>query len=176
MVIELRGSRLKVNGTTLAVMKDFLDPPSSASPLTMPDAPVSQVVALARAQYPSEVLSEIGIPQRPTDAWQFHFFSQGGIDLGNAELVVIDRRSAKVLAARRTTDLPIAIQGVILLRPLHYGTVGGHATRILWIFLGFTPTVLLITGFVIWRKRVNADSMAAQRATKTSARLVQDRG
>ena len=157
-----------VDGTTLAVMKDFLDPPSSASPLTMPDAPVNHVVALARAQYPSEVLSEIEIPQRPKDAWQFHFFSHGGIDLGNAELVVIDRRSAKILAARRTADLPIAIRAVIMLRPLHYGTIGGHATRILWIFLGLTPTILLITGFVIWRKRVEADIIAARKTMKAS--------
>ena len=164
----------RVNGTTLAIMKDFLDPPSSASPLTMPDAPVDQVVALACAQYPSEVLSEIEIPKRPTDAWQFHFFSHGGVDLGNAELVAIDRRSAKVLAARRTADLPIAIRAVILLRPLHYGTVGGHATRILWIFLGLTPATLLITGFVIWRKRVNADSIAAQKAIKAGAEPVEN--
>ncbi len=164
-----------LNGTTLAVMKDFLDPPFSASPLTVPDAPVNQIVALARAQYPNQLLSEIELPQRPRDAWQFHFFSHGGIDLGNAELVVIDRRSGKVLAAHQTADLPIAIRAVILLRPLHYGTIGGHVTRVLWIFLGLTPAVLLITGFVIWRKRVNADSIATQKAIKTGAKLVQDR-
>jgi len=158
----------RLNGTTLAVMKDFLDPPSSTSPLTMPDASANQIVALARTQYPSQLLSEIEIPQRPTDAWQFHFFSHGGIDLGNAELVVIDRRSAKILAARRTADLPIAIRAVIMLRPLHYGTIGGHATRILWIFLGLTPTILLITGFVIWRKRVEADIIAARKTMKAS--------
>jgi uncharacterized iron-regulated membrane protein len=164
----------RLNGTTLAVMKDFLDPPLSTSPLTMPDAPVNQIVAFAHAQYPGQVLSEIEIPQRPMDAWQFHFFSHGAIDLGNAELVVMDRRSAKVLAAHQTADLPIAIRAVILLRPLHYGTIGGHITRILWIFLGLTPAVLLITGFVIWRKRVNADAIAAQK-TIVPAKLMQDK-
>lgn len=162
----------RLNGTTLAVMRDFLDPPLSTSPLSVPDAPVNQIVALARAQYPNEQLSEIEIPQRPTEAWQFHFFSHGGIDLGNAELVVIDRRSAKVLAAHRTADLPIAIRAVILLRPLHYGTIGGHVTRVLWIFLGLTPTILFFTGFVIWRKRVNADAIAAQKANNSNAKLV----
>jgi uncharacterized iron-regulated membrane protein len=167
------GAAARLSGTSLAVMKDFLDPPLSTSPRTLPDAPVNQIFALARAQYPNEVLSEIEIPQRPSDAWQFHFFSHGVIDLGNAELVAIDRRSAKVLAADRTADLPIAIRAVILLRPLHYGTIGGHVTRVLWIFLGLTPAVLLFTGFVIWRKRVNADAIAAQKAVKPSATLLQ---
>lgn len=165
----------RLNGTTLAIMNDFLCPPKSTSSLTMPDAPADEVVALARDQYPNETLSEIEIPQRPQDAWQFHFFSHGGIDLGNAELVVVDRRSAKVLAAHRTADLPIAIRAVIFLRPLHYGTIGGHVTRVLWIFLGLTPSVLLFTGFVIWRKRVNADLIAAQKAAKADASLAQNR-
>jgi uncharacterized iron-regulated membrane protein len=165
----------RLNGTSLAIMRDFLDPPGSNSPLAWPDVPANGIVSLARAEYPNDVLSEIEVPQSPTESWKFHFFSNGVFDIGNAELVVIDRRSAKVIAAHRTADLPIAIRAVILLRPLHYGTIGGHVTRVVWIFLGLTPTVLLITGFVIWRKRVKADSMAAQKAIKADARPVQGR-
>src|SRR5271155_1883619 len=58
--------------------------------------------------------------------------------------------------ARRTSDLPIPFRAVLLLRPLHYGTFGGMFTRVLWIFLGLTPAVLFVTGFVIWRQRIAA--------------------
>ena len=164
-----------LNGTSLTIMRDFLNPPGSNSPLTWPDVPANRVASLARAEYPNNVLSEIEIPQSPADSWKFHFFANGVFDIGNAELVVIDRRSAKVLAAHQTANLPIAIRAVILLRPLHYGTIGGNVTRVIWIFLGLTPTVLLLTGFIIWRKRVGADSMAAQKAIKPDARPVQIR-
>ena len=37
--------------------------------------------------------------------------------------------------------------------PIHYGTFGGLPTRILYIFVGLSPTILLITGFTMWRLR-----------------------
>lgn len=37
--------------------------------------------------------------------------------------------------------------------PLHYGTFGGIPTRILYVFVGLAPTVLLVTGFFMWRYR-----------------------
>jgi len=37
--------------------------------------------------------------------------------------------------------------------PLHYGTFGGLPTRILYVFVGLSPTILFITGLVMWRYR-----------------------
>jgi uncharacterized iron-regulated membrane protein len=144
------------HGSSLSVMKDFLDPPSSITDPEAPDAPASQVLRAALQQFPDSTPSEIELPLQPNDAWQFHFFSHGILDVGNAELAVIDRRSAKVLAARRTADLPIAVRAVILLRPLHAGTVGGNFTRILWVLFGLTPGILFVTGFLLWRMRLKA--------------------
>jgi uncharacterized iron-regulated membrane protein len=146
----------RLQGTPLAVMKDFLDPRPSATRVGIPDAPANRVVRVAQEQFPDKTISEIELPIHPMDAWQFHFISRGIVDIGDAELVVVDRRSAEVLAARRTADLPIALRAVLLLQPLHYGTFGGNFTRVLWIFLGLTPAVLFVTGFTIWRKRIGA--------------------
>jgi hypothetical protein len=74
-----------------------------------------------------------------TDAWKFHFFPHGVIDLGNAELVVADRRSAKVLAARRTADLPFAVRAIIFISLLRYG----NFTNVLCMLLGLTPAFYL---------------------------------
>ncbi|MEG3851358.1 PepSY-associated TM helix domain-containing protein, partial [Microcoleus sp. herbarium19] len=41
--------------------------------------------------------------------------------------------------------------------PVHFGTFGGLPTRILYVFVGLTPLILFITGFIMWwyrRKRV----------------------
>lgn len=143
-----------LDGTSLSVMRDFLDPHPSVTQPGTPDAAANQVLRIAHEQVPDKTLAEIDLPIHPMDAWQFHFISRGIVDMGDAELVVVDRRSAKVLAARRTSDLPIPFRAVLLLRPLHYGTFGGNFTRILWIFLGLTPAVLFVTGFLMWRKRI----------------------
>lgn len=36
---------------------------------------------------------------------------------------------------------------------LHFGRFGGLSIRILWVVLGLLPTVLLVTGFIVWWKR-----------------------
>jgi len=89
-----------LDGTSLSVMKDFLDPHPSVTQPGTPDAAANQVLRIAHEQFPDKTLSEIELPIHPMDAWQFHFISRGIVDLGDAELVAVDRRSAKVLAAR----------------------------------------------------------------------------
>jgi uncharacterized iron-regulated membrane protein len=37
--------------------------------------------------------------------------------------------------------------------PIHFGTFAGEASRILYVFVGLSPTILLITGFIMWRER-----------------------
>lgn len=146
----------RLHGNTLSVMKDFLDAPSSTSAPGTPDASATQVMKTALAEFPGSPLSEIEIPTHPTDAWLFHFFPHGTFDLGNADLVAIDRRSGKVLTARRTADLPFALRAVIFLRPLHYGSFGGNVTKGLWMMFGLAPAVLFLTGVLMWRKRIAA--------------------
>jgi uncharacterized iron-regulated membrane protein len=146
----------RIQGTSLVAMKDFLDPPGSIAAPTIPDASADRIMTTALAVYRDSKLSEIELPVTQTDAWRFHFFPHGAFDLGNAELVVVDRRSAKVLAAKRTTDLPFALRAVIFLRPLHYGSFGGNFTKVLWMLFGLTPSILFVTGLLMWRKRIAA--------------------
>lgn len=37
--------------------------------------------------------------------------------------------------------------------PLHVGTFGGTATRVLWLLLGFVPLVLFASSFALWNAR-----------------------
>jgi uncharacterized iron-regulated membrane protein len=149
----------RIQGTSLAAMKDFLDPPDSTTEPVIQDASIDRIMTTALAVFPDSKLSEVELPVTQTDAWRFHFFPHGAFDLGNAELVVVDRRSAKILAAARTADLPFALRAVILLRPLHYGSFGGNFTKVLWMLFGLTPSILFVTGLLMWRKRIAASSV-----------------
>lgn len=44
--------------------------------------------------------------------------------------------------------------------PMHYGTFGGLPTRILYVFVGLSPTVLFITGLTMYRLRRRPKAVA----------------
>ncbi|MHC5857744.1 PepSY-associated TM helix domain-containing protein [Nostoc sp.] len=56
--------------------------------------------------------------------------------------------------------------------PLHFGTFGGLPTQILYVFVGLSPTVLMVTGVVMWwyRRRVKVGD---QRGVKVAADMKQ---
>ena len=67
--------------------------------------------------------------------------------------VFVDRFSGRVLAVH---DVRHAGAGNALakwIRPLHDGSIGGMATRILAVVLGFVPSLLLVTGTLHWLRR-----------------------
>ena len=151
-----------LNGSSIAIMKEFLAPRPSETKSGTPDALASQVLEAGQSQFPTSQLVQVTLPIRSTDAWRLQFQPSGWADSGAIELAVVDRRSAKVLAARRTADLPIAFRAVFLLRPLHDGSFGGASTKVIWMLMGLTPGILLITGLLIWRKRVAANEQGAR--------------
>ena len=70
--------------------------------------------------------------------------------------VFIDQASGQVLAVH---DVRRAGAGAFLaswVRTLHDGTVGGLATRVLTVLLGFVPTLLFVTGILHWLGRRKA--------------------
>jgi uncharacterized iron-regulated membrane protein len=51
---------------------------------------------------------------------------------------------------------------------MHYGTFGGLATRILYVFVGLSPTILFIIGLIMYRLR-----RRPQKATHSSRELIE---
>ncbi|PSB09683.1 peptidase [Pleurocapsa sp. CCALA 161] len=130
-----------------------------------PVEPVSQVVPgtttmnleeiLQRAQtaLPGGKITYIGLPTEPTEV--FHIYKQlpGQKDKYTSE-VALDRYTGKVLKTVNATQaLPLGDRVLNAFVPMHYGTFGGLPTRILYIFVGLSPTILFITGLVMYRLR-----------------------
>ena len=67
--------------------------------------------------------------------------------------VYLDRYTGEVLQVRNSRLLSLGDQVVDFFNPLHYGTFGGLPTRVLYVFVGLAPTILMITGFVMWQYR-----------------------
>lgn len=93
----------------------------------------------------------------------------GQFDLSIVEL---DRYSGEVLQVSKVVKPNPFFKVLVVIAELHFGTFGGLPTRILYIFIGLMPTVLLSTGLVIWRRRRWALARSRE-ATQVKARSAQ---
>ncbi len=67
--------------------------------------------------------------------------------------VELDRYRGEVLKVDKVVEPPPNFKILIAFGSLHFGLFGGLPTRILYVFIGLMPTVLLITGLVMWKRR-----------------------
>ncbi|MEG4508365.1 PepSY-associated TM helix domain-containing protein [Microcoleus sp. F6_B4] len=67
--------------------------------------------------------------------------------------VEVDRFTGKILKAEKVLSPNPVFKVLLVVVNLHYGTFGGIFTRILYIFIGLMPAVLLITGLAMWKRR-----------------------
>lgn len=67
--------------------------------------------------------------------------------------VYFDQYTGEVLRLENAEDAPLTTRTINNLYPLHIGIMGGVITRLLQIIVGFTPVILLVTGFLMWRNK-----------------------
>ncbi len=68
--------------------------------------------------------------------------------------VYVDPSTARVLRVDRFDRQPLGVKIIRLITPLHYGTIGGLTTRILWLATGLTPGLFFVTALLLWWNRV----------------------
>lgn len=95
----------------------------------------------------------------------------GRFDLSSVQ---VDRYSGEVVNVERVLKPEGLFQVMLAAATLHFGTFGGLPTRILYVFVGFMPTVLFVTGLANWRRgrllgpRRGSAIAQAQQPQKTS--------
>jgi len=95
----------------------------------------------------------ITFPSKPQGTFVVRKKLVGDIHPNGSSNVYLDRYSGQVLRVENGFTAPVASQIINLLFPIHIGAFGGLPTRILYVFIGLTPTLLSITGLVLWRRR-----------------------
>lgn len=147
--------------------RGYADTPRAAPTDTAPaaDARVDLDVALeqARQAYPGF---------RPTALYWPHRAGQALDVVGEADTVLVRERAnrvylsqvdGRVLGLQRGHELPLIYRWVHTADPLHFGTLGGLATQLLWFVFGLVMTVLTFSGGWLWFKRTRR-ALAAERA------------
>ncbi|MBW4625131.1 MAG: PepSY domain-containing protein [Brasilonema octagenarum HA4186-MV1] len=142
---------------------DFSQPAIHAATFTpMPPKPVSQLIegksplALgeilkkADVALPNAITTYISLPKTPEGVFRVgKKYPQETWKYGRSQ-VYLDQYTGKVIQLKNGLKASRADQVLNSFAPMHYGTYGGLPTRILYIFVGLSPLILSITGFVMW--------------------------
>ncbi|MGF1588003.1 MAG: PepSY-associated TM helix domain-containing protein [Pleurocapsa sp.] len=129
---------------------------------------LTEIIQRAETALPGGKITYFGIPSEPEGVFHLHKQLPGQKDQSSSE-VNLDRYTGKVLKVTDGTQ-SLSLGETILnaFTPMHYGTFGGIPTRILYVFVGLAPTILFITGLVMYRLR-----RRPQKVTETSRQLIE---
>ncbi|MET0292012.1 MAG: PepSY-associated TM helix domain-containing protein [Steroidobacteraceae bacterium] len=137
----------------LVAMPDEVPSPRATSP-SVPAAPLTQVLAAAHRALPAAHLAFIDVPGDAQSPIRLRVKVPGDLhDRFPGSYVFIDPRTAQVLAVHDVARGNSGTRLAAWIRPIHDGSIGGLATRLLAVVLGLVPLALAITGFLYWRRR-----------------------
>lgn len=143
-----------------------LPPPEPASkPIAgKPALPLNTLLQAANIALPGTRTAFISIPDRPTSAWMsIQLFPTESVDAVRKTRVYLDRYSGEVLYLKDARKASLGDRLLDWFHPLHYGTFWGLPSRVLYVFVGFSPVILFITGIVMWKHRHRAKTQFSKR-------------
>ena len=116
------------------------------------------LVAQVRTLEPEASLTLIRLPRADGQPITLNYVLPGDLsDLGG-NTIHFDPSTGALLRVDRLREMELGPRIVAAFVPLHFGTFGGISSRVLWAGLGILPSLLLITGVAIWRRRRRAHS------------------
>lgn len=126
-------------------------PAAGAARLSLDDA-----LRAADAVLPGVPANWIGLPEKPGDVLTVRKRLPGEWRLEGMNHIHVDPFTGAIVRADLHANRTSAQKILRALFPLHVGTFGGLATRLLWVILGLVPALLFATGFLMWWNRVVA--------------------
>jgi uncharacterized iron-regulated membrane protein len=146
------------SGFASLVAKVTRGPAEIAPPKALyPDSPrrtLDEILQNALQTVPDAVPSMIIFPVKRGDPFTLRLRRPSDLHRIGLNWVYVDPSTTQVLRVDRFDQQPIGVKIVRLMNPLHYGTIGGLATRILWVVAGLMPSVFFITAILMWWNRV----------------------
>jgi uncharacterized iron-regulated membrane protein len=130
-------------------------PPQLTSTIVANSPTIAADIVLQKADLalPSGKSLSITFPREPQGTFLVRKRLVGDIHPNGSSYVYLDRYSGEVLRVENSFTTNAAFRIIISWFPIHIGAFGGLTTRILYVFIGFTPTLLSLTGLALWRRR-----------------------
>ncbi len=128
-------------------------PPSVVESPSAPRASLDQVLAAARAAIPAGEMTLFRFSPKPGVPHSLHKRLPGDWRTQGDNVAYVHPQTAEVVRVDYHRDLPLGVRLQRDIYGLHFGTFGGHATRVLWIVLGIVPLVLFVSGALMYWNR-----------------------
>ncbi len=137
------------------------DPVSQPIPGKSP-LELSELLQKANAALPGGITTYVSIPDTPEAAFRLgkklpHETQEYGLSR-----VYLDQYSGAVVLLQNSLNASLGDRVLNSFSPLHYGTFGGLPTRILYVFVGLSLTVLFVTSLVMYGYRYRNRGRQAQ--------------
>ncbi|MBW4553581.1 MAG: PepSY domain-containing protein [Aphanocapsa sp. GSE-SYN-MK-11-07L] len=130
--------------------------------------PFAELIQRADAAVPAATTTYVSFPEKLEDPFRMgKRQAQEANKWGNTQ-VSLDQFTGKVIQVQDGLK-PTRAEAILnQFGPLHFGTFWGISSRILYVFVGLAPTVLMVTGVVMWwhRRRVKKAQPAVKVAVK----------
>jgi uncharacterized iron-regulated membrane protein len=145
---------------TAVILAATLSPPLERPPTIAPsegkrpldlDALVAGLASLAAPR----AVAVVRFPASPAQPYTVttHGPDEVGESVESGPSALVDPSSGRVLRWTHTADDSRGLRLLGLIEPLHYGTIGGLPTRLVWAIGGLTPAFLVVSGAVMWWNR-----------------------
>jgi uncharacterized iron-regulated membrane protein len=127
-------------------------PPQALHP-GAPRRSLDEIQNAALRALPGSAPSMITFPAKRNDPFTMRLCLPSDPHRIGMNWVYVDPSTAQVLRVDRFDRQPLGVKIIRLFTPLHYGTIGGYATRILWLITGLMPGVFFVTALLMWWNR-----------------------
>ena len=148
-------------------------PPARASTFD-PDAiaPLEPMLAAARAEIPGTEILRIQFPSQENGILSILLLHRSAPPWRKFSRVEFVPATGSLKTIRRAGDASAWKQFSSMLAPLHFGFYGATWVKWAYFFGGLSPTLLAITGFLIWFRRKRRSSSRAFTADSPQFRAV----
>lgn len=126
---------------------------------------LDRLISSAQAAYPELRIREIREPGRKGGALAVLGQARAVLVRDRANAVWLDPHSGRVLLVTRGETLGLHNRVSEMADPLHFGTFGGLATKIVWFLAGAALSALSVTGVVIYSLRLKRAAREAPRGS-----------
>jgi uncharacterized iron-regulated membrane protein len=156
---------------TVSLTPKPVEPKSVSPPDVSVPVSIDALWNSAREGIPDGTPTSIYFPTNSDDAAAIYVRTPGDWSSYGSSVVWLDARDGKTLRVDDLRKQPLATRFLYAQSPIHFGTFGGLATRILWIPLGLSPGLLFLTGFLMWWRRVVARRWKGLKPAQSRNRL-----
>ena len=130
---------------------------------------LDEALRSASSVLPEAAPNWIRLPSDPADVFSIRKRLPWEWRLDGMNYIHIDPQTGAVVRADLHSSATPAQRLLRTFFPLHAGTFGGLTTRVLWVLLGLTPGVLMISGTLMWWNRVVRPALRQRQFAKTNA-------